>query len=580
MDNSFEEEDTDLRLIIIWVITAFATISVFTGLDVGIRRLSEGNFFFCLILVFYIFIICDPFFLTNFFIQTVGYHINHIFELTFFTDAFQQVGMGDSPNYEYFMSWWTVFYWAWWVAWSPFVGIFIAQISRGRTIREFILGNVFVPTLFTSMWMCIFGGVGLYMEVAFDGAMGNYADGVYYEHYVMYNDDNQTKINEGYFMEFKTATELGYNDSMVTVMYSNATGVCEADELTYGTYKQNNVAYLECFGTATMLFEMIDSFPLGGLMNVLAGMGIVTYFVTSSDSASHVIDVLTANGNEEPPKLQRIFWAFSEGAVASVLISQGGSAALTALQTVSIVSGLPFTIIMLFLCYAFVYALKVDMGEIDPEYRHDWSLPFFDASNPSVVYFGDNGEPPKGYLGIVWLKALFIPCIQNFQNYREIFAIDVAGRVYGKSKFNQVMWAFFLIGPMLCIIIFLLLGIEYEGWPEVAVVFYIFYVGLNAWNRARIRTFYGIDGSIAGDTFAHFCCCGAWAIAQESEEIRNGGPASSPRHVADKSGMDVELMANEQAGAANTANGATTTTNVAPQQQDEPEPAGSESYAD
>ena len=298
----FESESTDLRLIIIWVVTGFATISVFTGLDVGIRRLSEGNFAFCLILLLYLFFICDPFYLANLFIQGVGYHIQHLLEVTFFTDAFQQAGFtDDNTSYESFMSWWTVFYWGWWIAWSPFVGIFIAQISRGRTIREFILGNMFVPTLFTSIWLTVFGGIGLCMELTFDG---------------MTYDANE---NSGMY-------DLDYNNNGIDILSvpGNYTFVSCSDSIVntthgsfvefsnrYSLHRGNNVAYLECFNTELMLFEMIDRFPLGSLMNSLAGIGIVTYFVTSSDSGSHVIDVLTANGNEEPPKMQRIFWALS-----------------------------------------------------------------------------------------------------------------------------------------------------------------------------------------------------------------------------------------------------------------------------
>jgi choline/carnitine/betaine transport len=501
-----EDFDTNVRLVTIWIITLFATISVFTGLDVGIRRLSEGNFVFCLILLFYLFFVCDPFYLTNLFIQTAGYHVQHLLEITFFTDAFQQAGFTDgNDSYESFMSWWTVFYWGWWIAWSPFVGIFIAQISRGRTIKEFIIGNMFVPTLFTSIWLTIFGGVGLYSELAFDGMTGNASV------------DN--------------------------------TSVCDDP---YMTYRGNKVAYLECFGTATMLFEMIDRFPLGPLMNVLAGIGIVTYFVTSSDSASHVIDVLTANGNEEPPKIQRIFWALSEGAVASVLLSIGGSEALSALQTVSIASGLPFCGILLFLCYAFYYALRVDTGEIEPDMRNHWKLDFFDSANPQIVCFeNESGTPPKREYFYSWFRGLVVPCVENYRNYNNAVGKDVNERVFSSSQGTTILWLFMLFVPAICVFIFLIIGIWFDGWPYVAIVLYCFYFSINAWQRSKIRELYGIDGNIFTDICAHFLCCGAWAIAQEGVQIMEGDTASynsknnggSPRghHVADESNANVEL---------------------------------------
>ena len=488
MPNKVDAESTDLRIIIIWIITGFATMSVFTGLDVGIRRLSEGNFAFCLILLFYLFFICDPFYILNLFIQTIGYHINHLFELTFMTDAFQQVGFtgessnASSTNYQSFMQWWTVFYWGWWIAWSPFVGIFIAQISRGRTIRQFILGNMFVPTLFTSLWLTVFGGVGLYHELAFDNINGNYG--------------------------------------------ASSNSVC-TDELMHSTYKGSNVVYLECYithlGFETMLFAMIDAYPLGTLMNIFAAIGLVTYFVTSSDSASHVIDVLTANGNEEPPKIQRIFWSFGEGAVASVLLAVGGSEALTALQTVSIAAGLPFCAILLVLCYSFWYTLKTDFNKkklrneltdsdtriISNQPRH-WEFDLLDSTNPQLT----NPSIIKN-----WFYALLCPCFAQWNNYMKMCSKDSKSKVFGLSNDAQgTFWSILIFSTSLMALIFAILGIFINGCTILGLIFYIFFVAVNAWQRMRIRNYFGITGDQSGilcDVLAHLCCAYPWTIVQE-----------------------------------------------------------------
>eukprot|EP00486_Rosalina_sp_Unknown_P006542 CAMPEP_0201576874 /NCGR_PEP_ID=MMETSP0190_2-20130828/22930_1 /ASSEMBLY_ACC=CAM_ASM_000263 /TAXON_ID=37353 /ORGANISM="Rosalina sp." /LENGTH=681 /DNA_ID=CAMNT_0048008247 /DNA_START=14 /DNA_END=2056 /DNA_ORIENTATION=+ len=350
------KQDLKTQLIIIWVITLCATGSVLTGLDAGIRRLSEINFGFSFILVFFMFFAGDAFYLLNLFIQGIGYHIQWIFELTFSTQAFEQEGFYDTSDgsqpQDGWMSGWTIFYWAWWIAWAPFVGIFIAQISEGRTVREFIIGNMLVPTLFTSIWLTIFGGVGLYNELA-----------------SIQND-----------IDCETTSIATSDDDVPNATWFISTAAAEDDW--YSEYNGRKVVKLSCYGTADMLFALLSTLPLSTTMSILALVGILTYFVTSSDSASHVIDVLTANGNEEPPKLQRIFWAFSEGAVASVLLGvdeEGGS--LRALQTASLVAALPFCVVLLFEVLATYKTLRIHLGELKPEELVYWRYDIFECGN-------------------------------------------------------------------------------------------------------------------------------------------------------------------------------------------------------
>merc|ERR1719273_2781275 len=137
---------------------------------------------------------------------------------------------------------------------------------------------------------------------------------------------------------------------------------------------------LSCFSTPHRMFALLHVLPLSGLTSVITLLAIVMYFVTSSDSASHVIDVLTANGNDEPPKLQRIFWALSEGAVASVLLTIGdGSSALSALQTVSLIGAIPFTFVLLGEVLATYKTLKIHIGELDPSKLVYWRYDIIEA---------------------------------------------------------------------------------------------------------------------------------------------------------------------------------------------------------
>ncbi len=263
----------------IWLIagiTLAATISVVSGLDRGIRRLSELNLLLGLIFVLFVFFTGPTFFLLNSFVQSVGQYAQNLIGMTFRTDAFLDPGWQKS---------WTMFYWGWWISWSPFVGMFIARISRGRTIRQFIAGVLLAPTLLTFFWMVVFGNTAIYMELFGNGGI--------------------------------------------------AAAVAES--------------------VPTALFVLLEKLPWSAFSSTLATVVVATYFITSSDSGSLVIDILTAEGDPDPPVAQRIFWALTEGAVAAVLLLTGG---LVALQTAAITTAAPFCIIMVLMCYSLVKGLR------------------------------------------------------------------------------------------------------------------------------------------------------------------------------------------------------------------------------
>ena len=292
-------ETTWVQLALIAGITAMATVSVVLGLDGGIRRLSELNLGLGLLLVTFLFIAGPTVFLMEAFVQNLGAYFQNIVSMTFRTYAFE--GADWQSN-------WTLFYWAWWIAWSPFVGMFIARISRGRTIREFVVGVMLVPTLVTFMWLTVFGNTGI-----------------------------QTILNGG--------------------------GVALQEAV------QNNIP--------TALFALLNGFPLSAVSSGIATFVVITFFVTSSDSGSLVIDIITSGGNQNPPVAQRIFWAVMEGAVASVLLLAGG---LGALQTAAITTALPFTIVLLVICYGLWKGLRRDRVPAPSHMRSDAPMPRQDRS--------------------------------------------------------------------------------------------------------------------------------------------------------------------------------------------------------
>jgi choline/glycine/proline betaine transport protein len=267
------------QVVLIGGITLVATLSVMAGLDGGVKRLSEWNMAMAAVFMLFILIVGPTVYLLGGFTQNLGFYLTHLAELSLWTETFK------SSNWQ---GAWTVFYWAWWMAWSPFVGMFIARISKGRTVREFIIGVMLVPTLLSFLWMSVFGGSALFME---------------------------------------------------------STG--EAQLL--AAVKDN---------VATSLFEMLQHFPLAQVLSVAGVLLVTIFFVTSSDSGSLVVDHLTSGGKLDSPVPQRVFWAVMEGVIAGVLLLGGG---LTTLQTATIITGLPFALIILLMVYALYLGLREEL---------------------------------------------------------------------------------------------------------------------------------------------------------------------------------------------------------------------------
>jgi len=269
------------QIVLIIAITLIATTSVAAGLDAGVRRLSNINVYLMFTLLGFLLIVGPTIFIFSTWVQGLGAYFGNLLTLSFFTGA-----LGDGATTVHA---WTVFYWAWWIAWSPFVGMFVARISKGRTIREFVLGVLVLPSLFSTIWLAAFGGSGL-----FNTLMGN-------------------------------GTVLAtYND----------------------------------VGQTVAMFAMLNQFPIGAISGLLATLLVVTFFVTSSDSGSLVVDHLTSGGKHDVPRAQRIFWAMTEGGVAALLLYGGGSASLNALQTAAIATGFPFAIVLLIMCYTVYLGLR------------------------------------------------------------------------------------------------------------------------------------------------------------------------------------------------------------------------------
>ncbi len=285
--------DTETQVLLIMGITLVATASVVSGLNQGIRRLSEFNLLIAAVLLAFVLVGGPTLFLLKSFVQNTGHYLQNLMLLGSWTASYQAESDWQGN--------WTLFYWTWWIAWSPFVGMFIARISRGRTIREFLLGVLLAPTLLTFLWFSVFGGTAIY-------------------------------------------TELQGVESIAVAVNQNI---------------------------ATALFELLNYYPLSTITSLFAILLVFVFFVTSSDSGSLVIDIITAGGNLNPPVAQRIFWALTEGVVAAVLLSGGG---LLALQTAAITTGLPFALVMVFMCVGLFKALNQEVPLVPVPAKQDRRL--------------------------------------------------------------------------------------------------------------------------------------------------------------------------------------------------------------
>ncbi len=274
------EQTTTTQLLLIAGVTGAAIVSLLLGLDKGILRLSLTNLGVATALMLFVVVAGPTVFVLRSFAEQLGVYVQGLPELAFWTDAQADTGWQDT---------WTIFYWGWWLSWSPFVGMFIARVSRGRTVREFVFGVLLVPVLLTFVWMAVFGNSAIAVDRATDGAL-------------------TTAVSED---------------------------------------------------PAVALFVLLEQLPWTTITSGLAILLVAVYFVTSSDSASLVIDLLTSGGNIDPPKIQRVFWALLEGAVAAVLLL-AGAGGLQALQTAAITTALPFSVIMLLACAGLVRALYAD----------------------------------------------------------------------------------------------------------------------------------------------------------------------------------------------------------------------------
>ncbi|XP_057293165.1 glycine betaine transporter 1-like [Hydractinia symbiolongicarpus] len=452
-------ENTDSYIVAIWCITGLATLSVISGIKLGIRRLSETCFGIGCLIMFIILYADNTWHILNLFVQSTGYYMQWIIQLGFHTDAFAQ--LGNAPDGKENPDWidgWTIFYWGWWISWSPFVGMFIAKISRGRTIKDFIIYTLTLPCFYSFFWMSIFGGVGIQME--------------------------------------NTADNLNITCDMYKAALPNNSVYKNQQERIFAMY---GTTKLSCRGDTEMWFDVMNSYgDIGDFLSVFSLIAIIMYFVTSSDSGSLVIDCLSANGNPDPPIFQRIFWAFTEGATATALLVAGGTDSLKALQTVSVACGLPFTFCLNWTCVAMWRAVREEAGEID-ETDGRWSVSLWDLNNVERL--------SKTLISIFCPWLLIAKTRMILDNVSDIT--------------HQVIYSLTYAIPFYLWIFLMLLEMQYKGSAYVGWASLMFFFAFAGGVRGEVRDRYELEGDMVEDAFS-FVLVYPLACMQIHEQVTYG----------------------------------------------------------
>ncbi len=273
------------QILIVGVLVSLAVISALTGVDKGIKILSNINVSMVFLLLLFVLILGPTVFLIGSFTEGLGNYISNFFNLTFSTHVY------DQEQLPWFYDW-TILYWAWWISWSPYVGLFIAKISKGRTIREFIVAVLLIPSLFNFVWMTVFGNSAIW----FDENIGKGA-------------------------------------------LSSVAGNPDA-----------------------LMFRFLEYLPFSTIASFMTILIVIIFFVTSADSGIFVMNNIATKNALKSPKWQSILWGVLLGGLSLFLLNAGG---LEALQSMTLITALPFSIILLLFIVSLVKALTIDQAYYD-----------------------------------------------------------------------------------------------------------------------------------------------------------------------------------------------------------------------
>lgn len=300
--------DVKIQLLMVFVLCALATISLMSAISKGFKIIAEGNMIISYLLVFIIIFIGATRYIFNTFFEGVGDYLQNIIGMSLWSDAQKDTG---------WQNWWTAYYWPWWMTWAPFVGLFIARISKGRTIREVILGSLAAPTLLTFIWIAAFGGAALNIEKA----------------------NHQPPAHE--VVVKTTQSSNTAKDQIVT------------HEMTIAEATKQDPA------RAVFVFfdHLTPNHTTQVFLSALLCLLLAIHVITLVNSGTLVLCFLDSNGDPNPSIKIRLIWSIIIPLIGGGLLLAGG---LQAIKTACVIAGFPISILLAIMCISLVKSLRRD----------------------------------------------------------------------------------------------------------------------------------------------------------------------------------------------------------------------------
>jgi len=491
--------------------TLMASISVHFGLRHGVRILSVASFMIMISMMIMVALVDDTVFLMNLLVQSTGHHIQWFLQLGFHTDAFEQLTGADvdgKSGPEVWMDWWTVYYWCSWVSWSSLVGIFIAKISKGRKVKELIHCSLTAPVLFSFTWFAVFGGVGLRMErrAVIDACLGNCK--------TLFKGSPFDRTDCKPMMEGRTAAlEAPQTASFLLRRPGGCPSIIQPSSR----------------GIDEMWFDVLRQYDnISNFLVVTSLVCMILFAITTNDSGSIVLDALSGNGplNHEPTKnIQKQLWSFTLGLMAVILLVAGGDQAISAMQTIIIALGLPYTLLVTAMCCSLYVVLSLEVhpdtalhltfleGRYDILYVRDNGMEFWSTSIFGVLSIMDyilslgsrkSALPsladwklfftavlaPSYMVALIWVKV-------GKGDTKALFTLSSDGRI----RSAQMIMAFCLFNNLIAVLLLVLDSALHNMWV-IGMMLHVFFVFALTGIRSHLRKNYNLGGDMFRDVMA------------------------------------------------------------------------------
>jgi choline-glycine betaine transporter len=471
-----EQHVTEIReqIFLIWVITGISTFSICSGLKIGVKWLSIIAWVLGIFTLWIVFALDDTWFICNLMVQAIGHYINYLPQVGHYTGAFDQPEHSapdgrqeyGAPSGYSWMNDWTIFYWGWWISWAPFVGVFLARISKGRTIRELITTCLIIAVSYNFFWLLTWGGAALKMEMAAEKAGIDCSDG----------------YTKNYCRPDPTPAQQG-----------------RTNPVTEPVYFCSSVTRLSChyFDYPPMMFDVVNQYQnLGTFMSVIIIICLFLYFITSSDSGSLVDTIISANGISEPCIGQRVWWSLTEGLSATGLMYSSlfdvsdRRGTMKALQAASIAAGLPYTVLVCFMCVALWKTVRYEFEEDAPGLGFkssvlDFGITLYRGVKGPDLCFNLGGPLFNGDKLSGFCKNLFFP----FSSLRT--AMEMIARKRGQKVGSQQLLVAAVVGILVYYVGWLLVFLDFVPIEEGGYVVLPKWNGTYSLGEEKVSTRYG-----------------------------------------------------------------------------------------